>query len=82
MTLHDGTPRETYNEHRNIKGDRPRPPMSTSIVSTIIVLFVLLVGLAASSYLNDSQVTNAPANTPTSSQQPSTPPTASQAPAQ
>lgn len=82
MALHDGTPRETYNEPRNTQGERPSPPMSTSMVSTIVVLFVLLVGTASAFYLNHNQVTNAPANTPPSTQQPGTTPPANQTPAQ
>jgi ABC-type glycerol-3-phosphate transport system permease component len=75
MTLQDGTPRETYREPRNAQGDRPRPLMNTSIVSTIVVLLFLIVGMFAAFYLSNNQVTNAPANTPTSAQQPSaTPP--------
>ena len=69
MALQDGTPRETYNEPRNTQGDRTRAPMTTSLVTTIVVLFVLLVGMAAAFYLDNLQVTNTPANTPPSTQQ-------------
>jgi hypothetical protein len=81
MALHDGTPRETYTEPPNTQGDRPRPPMSTSIVSTIVVLLVLVIGIFGAFYQGNRQVTNAPANTPPSTQQPDTTPPTNQAPA-
>ena len=82
MALQDGTPRESYVEPRNTQGDRPRPPMSTSVVTAIVFLLFLLVGLAAAFVLDNQRVTNAPASTPPSTQQPSAAPPVNPAPAQ
>ena len=81
MALQDGTPREPYVEPRNTQGDRPRPPMRTSVVSTIVYLSFLLVALSAAFVLDNRRVTNAPATT-SSTQQPSAAPPVNPAPAQ
>ena len=62
MPLHDGTPHKSYSQPRNAPGEIPRPPMNSSIVSTIVVMFFLIVGLGAAFHLSSSYVSNAPAN--------------------
>jgi hypothetical protein len=78
MALQDGTPRVA--EPRNSQGDRPRPSMRA--VAIIAFLIFLCVGLFAVFLLDDQQVTNAPANTPPSTQQPNAAPPVNPAPAQ
>ncbi len=80
MAIQDGTPREPYTGPRNTQGDRPSPPMRTGLVSTIVVLTIILLGLVATFYEGKREVTNAPAGTPPSIQQPDTTPPANQTP--
>jgi hypothetical protein len=75
MALHDGTPRERYNEPRDTQG-RPARGFNWSIVLTVALAVALLISTLSFFYREERAVTNAPTQPPPSVQQPDTTPPA------
>ena len=84
MPLQDGTPRRPYDGPRDSQGNRPRTSASWAIILTIVfaVFGIAAVVSAMNGWNDDQTVTNAPANTPPSVQQPETTPAVNGEPAQ
>jgi len=77
MALRDGTPRERDALERHAA----KPRMSSVFI--VVLLFVALIAAVLSAFYREERaVTNAPANTPPSTQQPDTTPPINQAPSE
>lgn len=74
MPLQDGTPRERYNETRNSQGRPTTRGINWSVVLPVALAVALLISALGFFLDGKSTVTNAPANTPPSVQQPDTTP--------
>lgn len=83
MPPEDRMPRRPYDGPRDSQGNRPRTSASWAIMLTVTVMvFGIAALVSAMNGWNDEQsVTNAPANTPPSVQQPETTPPVNQEPA-
>ena len=76
MPLQDGTPREPYNEPRDSQGRPAAKALNWSIVLPVALAVALLISALGFFLEGKSTVTNVPANTPPSVQQPDTSPPA------